>query len=69
MCLAAHELHFVHGNSIHGARREIMAKPIHDGLPSIHNADLMKENMLVDLSKQVAIDIVNLCTGIKESER
>jgi len=23
-------------NSIHGAKREFMAQPIHDGLPSIH---------------------------------
>ena len=26
----------------------------------------MKENFLVDLSKQFAVDIVNLCTDIKE---
>ena len=27
----------------------------------------MKENFLVDLSKQFAVDIVNLCTDIKVS--
>ena len=26
----------------------------------------MKENFLIDLSKQFAVDIVNLCTDIKE---
>ena len=26
----------------------------------------MKENFLVDLSKQFAVDIVNLCTDIKK---
>ena len=29
----------------------------------------MKENFLVDLSKQFAIDIVNLCTDIKENRK
>ena len=29
----------------------------------------MKENKLVDLSKQFAVDIVNLCTEIKENRR
>lgn len=29
----------------------------------------MKENMLVDLSKQFAVDIVNLCTDIKENRK
>ncbi len=29
----------------------------------------MKENFLVDLSKQFAVDIVNLCTDIKENRR
>ena len=29
----------------------------------------MKENKLVDLSKQFAVDIVNLCTEIKESRK
>ncbi len=28
----------------------------------------MKENKLIDLSKQFAVDIVNLCTEIKEKE-
>lgn len=27
----------------------------------------MKQNFLVDLSKQFAVDIVNLCTDIKEN--
>lgn len=29
----------------------------------------MKENLLVDLSKQFAVDIVNLCTDIKETRK
>ena len=29
----------------------------------------MKENVLVDLSKQFAVDIVNLCTEIKEHRK
>ncbi len=29
----------------------------------------MKENKLVDLSKQFAIDIVNICTEVKESRK
>ncbi len=29
----------------------------------------MKENMLIDLSKQFAVDIVNLCTDIKENKK
>ena len=29
----------------------------------------MKENLLVDLSKQFAVDIVNLCTDIKENRK
>lgn len=29
----------------------------------------MKENKLVDLSKQFAVDIVNLCTDIKENRK
>ncbi len=29
----------------------------------------MKENILIDLSKQFAVDIVNLCTDIKESKK
>ena len=30
---------------------------------------IMKENFLVDLSKQFAVDIVNLCTDIKENRK
>lgn len=29
----------------------------------------MKENILIDLSKQFAVDIVKLCTDIKESKK
>ena len=29
----------------------------------------MKENLLVDLSKQIAVDVVNLCTEIKENRK
>ncbi len=29
----------------------------------------MKENLLVDLSKQFAVDIINLCTYIKENRK
>ena len=29
----------------------------------------MKENFLVDLSKQFAVDILNLCTDIKENRK
>lgn len=29
----------------------------------------MKENKLVDLSKQFAVDVVNLCTTIKENKK
>jgi four helix bundle protein len=30
---------------------------------------LVKENVLVDLSKQFAVDVVNLCTEIKENRK
>jgi hypothetical protein len=44
---------------------------IHDGnaVKSFYLEFLMKENFLVDLSKQFAVDIVNLCTDIKEIEQ
>lgn len=29
----------------------------------------MKENLLIDLSKQFAVDVVNLCTNIKENRK
>ena len=29
----------------------------------------MKDNFLVDVSKQFAVDIVNLCTDIKENRK
>ena len=29
----------------------------------------MKQNLLVDLSRQFAVDVVNLCTGIKEHRK
>lgn len=29
----------------------------------------MKENLLIDLSKQFAVDVVNLCTEIKENRK
>lgn len=29
----------------------------------------MKENLLVDLSKQFAVDVINLCTDIKENRK
>ena len=29
----------------------------------------MKENILIDLSKQFAVDVVNLCTEIKEHRK
>ena len=29
----------------------------------------MRKNILIDLSKQFAVDIVNLCTGIKENRK
>lgn len=33
------------------------------------NGEKMKENKLVDLSKQFAVDIVHLCTEIKENRK
>ena len=47
-----------------------MAKPIHDGLPSIHSKKdvFMKENSLIKLSKQFAEDIVKLCMKMKENK-
>ena len=45
---------------------------IHDGnaVKSFKKRGLtMKENFLVDLSKQFAVDIVNLCTDIKENRK
>ena len=39
-----------------------MAQPIHGGIT-------MKENVLVDLSRQFAVDIVNLCADIKENRK
>ncbi len=51
----------------------------HDAIASIHDGNAvksfkkrgatMKENFLVDLSKQFAVDIVNLCTDIKENRK
>lgn len=29
----------------------------------------MKENLLVDLSKQFAVDVINICTDIKENRK
>ncbi len=29
----------------------------------------MKENILIELSKHFAVDVVNLCTGIKENKK
>ena len=54
-------------------RREIM-KPqasIHDTKCQIilKRGYVMKENFLVDLSKQFAVDIVNFCTDIKENRK
>ena len=45
--------------------------PIHDSesCQFIKRGKVMKENKLVDLSKQFAVDIVNLCTDIKESKK
>ena len=44
---------------------------IHDGIAvkSFYLAFTMKENVLIDLSKQFAVDIVNLCTDIKENRK
>ena len=60
-------------NSWSASAREIM-KPqasIHDTKCQIilKRGLTMKENFLVDLSKQFAVDIVNLCTDIKEKQR
>ena len=50
----------------------------HDALASIHDTKCqiiflpefeMKENLLVDLSKRFAVDIVNICTDIKENRK
>ena len=61
----------IKGNSIHGAKREIMAKPIHDNgvVNSLQWRISMKENKLVELSKQFAVDVVNLCAEIKEKRK
>ena len=44
-------------NSIHDSKCQIILKRGFE----------MKENFLVDLSKQFAVDIVNLCTDVKEN--
>ena len=49
----------------------------HDATASIHDTQcqiillviFMKENVLIDLSKQFAVDIVNLCMEIKEHRK
>ena len=48
-----------------------MAELIHDNgvVNSLKWRNSMKENKLVDLSKQFAVDIVNLCTVIKENRK
>ena len=38
-------------------------------IDSLQRGLTMKENFLVDLSKQFAVDIVNLCTDIKENRK
>ena len=60
------------GNSIHGAKRELMAQPIHDNLSCQFIKKwriAIKENKLIELSKVFAVDIVNLCTDIKENRK
>lgn len=48
-----------------------MAELIYDNgvVNSLKWRNSMKENKLVDLSKQFAVDIVNLCTVIKENRK
>ena len=48
-----------------------MAKPIHDNdsCQFIDGENYMKDNLLVVLSKQYSINIVNLCTDIKENRK
>ena len=42
----------------------------HDGLPSNHLGEkLMSENKLVIISKQFAVDIVNICSDIKDARK
>ena len=59
-------------------RREIMMRYLRSkwhqfmtAMPSNHSTleFMMKDNFLVDLSKQFAVNIVNLCTDIKENRR
>ena len=55
-------IHSFRGNSWH---RQFMTTQL-----SIHQAGtIMKENKLIDLSKQFAVDIVNMCSTIKKSGR
>ena len=58
-------------NSNHGAMREIMMRSINSWhkVPNHNSEPTMKENLLIDLSKQFAVDIVNLCTQIKEHRK
>ena len=46
-------------------------EPIHDSVAvnSFYRDKHMKENKLVELSKQFAVDIVNLCVEIKENKK
>ena len=69
-CAAAHK----DCNSIHGARKREKSwrSQFMTATPSNHSKKrglTMKENFLVDLSKQFAVDIVNLCTDIKENRK
>jgi four helix bundle protein len=78
--LRAHKV----GRAIHSMTRSVkswsearnhdasLRASIHDGnaVKSFKKRGLtMKENFLVDLSKQFAVEIVNLCTDIKENRK
>ena len=49
----------------------ILRVSIHDGnaVKSFQMRFTMKENFLIDLSKRFAVDIVNLCTDIKDNRK
>jgi len=68
LCLLTHELHAVHQERQFNSWSEAR---IHDNFSCqfIEEGTNMKENRLIELSKQFAIDVVNLCTEIKESRK
>ncbi len=49
---------------------QIMAKTNHENQFSNHQGGrLMSDNQLIDLSKKFAVDIVNICTDVKDTRK